>query len=333
MNMSQKTKVNGRIERSVDVEIIHEYVDLGLPSGLKWATCNVGATKPEEYGGYYAWGETKEKNDFSWSTYKWCNGSYDTMTKYSIYSSYGTVDNRIVLDPVDDVAHVKWGGCWRMPTRAERDELRSYCTWIWTTQNGVNGYRVTGPSGNSIFFPAAGYRNSTDLCSSGNDGYYWLSSLYEGHSNNAYSLLFGSSYYGWGTLNRNNGLSVRPVYGELTSTISVNCTYGGNVAIDGMTEMSILKTLGKKVTVVATPDVDCDFVGWYVNGASTPVNTDAEYAFTVTEEDMTLTAKFKRRKTYVDDHKYADVGESDAIFVEEEIEKKPFFDFVEELPE
>ena len=98
----------------------HEYVDLGLPSGLKWATCNVGASSPEVYGGYYAWGETEEKSSYSWSTYKWCNGSYDTMTKYCTSSSYGTVDNKTTLDPQDDVAHVKWGGRWRMPTLEEQ---------------------------------------------------------------------------------------------------------------------------------------------------------------------------------------------------------------------
>ena len=97
----------------------HEYVDLGFPSGLKWATCNVGANNPWEYGGYYAWGETEEKSNYDWSTYKWCNGSKDTMTKYCTDSSYGTVDNKTVLEPEDDVAHVKWGGigaCQQMPS-------------------------------------------------------------------------------------------------------------------------------------------------------------------------------------------------------------------------
>ena len=133
-------------------ETQYEAVDLGLPSGIKWATCNVGATKPEEFGGYYAWGETEEKDDYSWGTYKWCNGSSTTMTKYCIDSSYGTVDNKTVLDLEDDVAHVKWGGSWRMPTRAEQEELRNNCTWTWTTQNAVNGYKVTSKTnGNSIF--------------------------------------------------------------------------------------------------------------------------------------------------------------------------------------
>ena len=189
-----------------------EAVDLGLPSGLKWATCNVGATKPEEYGGYYAWGETEEKNDYSWSTYKWCNGSSTTMTKYCTNSSYGTVDNKTVLDPEDDVAHVKWGGSWRMPTLAEQDELRNNCTWTWTTQNGVSGYKVTGKSnGNSIFLPAAGYRDGTDFFYSGGYGDYWLISLYGSSGYNAYSMLFYYIGTGRNFSNRYYGQSVRPV--------------------------------------------------------------------------------------------------------------------------
>ena len=135
---------------------VGEAIDLGLPSGTKWANMNVAASTPEEYGGYYAWGETEEKDNYSWSTYKWCRGSYDTQTKYCTDSSYGTVDNKTVLDPEDDVAHVKWGGTWRMPTLDEQKELLNKCTWNWTTQNGVNGYKGTGPNGNSIFLPAAG---------------------------------------------------------------------------------------------------------------------------------------------------------------------------------
>ena len=173
----------------------HEYVDLGLPSGTKWATCNVGASKPEEYGGYYAWGETEEKSNYDWSTYKWCNGSYYTMTKYRTDSDNGTVDNKTVLDPGDDVAHVKWGGRWRMPTEAELYELRNKCAWTWTTQNGVNGYRVTGPNGNSIFLPAAGYRDGTDNSGRGSWGGYWSSSLDSYCSNDAYGLYFFDRYY------------------------------------------------------------------------------------------------------------------------------------------
>ena len=187
----------------------YEAVDLGL--SVKWATHNVGATKPEEYGGYYAWGETEEKEDYSWSTYKWCNGSEDTLTKYCTSSSCGAVDNKTVLDPEDDVAHVKWGGDWRMPTTEEQRELLDNCTWEWTTQNGVNGYKVTGPNGNSIFLPAAGYRNGTDVYLRGNYGYYWSGSLRRYYSYYACNLVFYGYSYDWSNSNRYCGQSVRPV--------------------------------------------------------------------------------------------------------------------------
>ena len=187
----------------------YEAVDLGL--SVKWATFNVGATKPEEYGGYYAWGETEEKQNYSWSTYKWCNNNYKKMTKYCTNSDYGTVDNKTTLDLEDDVAHVKWGGSWRMPTKAEQDELRNNCTWTWATFNDVSGYTVTGPNGNSIFLPAAGYRDGTYLGLSGSRGYYLSSSLYDGRSNNACYLYFISGNYGWSSSFRNYGHSVRPV--------------------------------------------------------------------------------------------------------------------------
>ena len=190
----------------------HKYVDLGLPSGLKWATCNVGANNPWEYGGYYAWGETEENSNYDWSTYKWCSGSYDNMTKYCTYSDWGRVDNKTILDPEDDVAHVKWGGSWRMPTEAEQYELRNNCTWTWTTQNGVNGYKVTGPNGNSIFLPAAGYRGGMGARDRGSYGCYWSSSLGSDGSGNACCLDFYSfGFGGWRNVNRCYGRSVRPV--------------------------------------------------------------------------------------------------------------------------
>ena len=188
----------------------HEAVDLGL--SVKWATCNVGATKPEEYGGYYAWGETEE--NFladSWSTYKWCNGTSTSMTKYCTHSSYGTVDNKTVLEPEDDVAHVKWGGSWRMPTRAEQDELRKKCKWKWRTVNGVKGYKVIGPNGNSIFLPAAGCRDGAEVFSRGGYGYYWSGSLNSNYNYYAYDLYFYSGSRDWSNYYRYFGRSVRPV--------------------------------------------------------------------------------------------------------------------------
>ena len=190
----------------------HAYVDLGL--SVKWATCNVGATTPEGYGNYYAWGETTPKTTYDWSTYKYCNGAWNTMTKYCKSSNYGTVDNKTTLELTDDAAHVNWGGSWRMPTLAEQNELMdtNNCTWTWTTQNGVNGYKVTSKkNGNSIFLPAAGYRLGSNLYSAGSYGGYWSSSLLTSDSYRAYDLCFNSSYVNWGYDNREYGHSVRPV--------------------------------------------------------------------------------------------------------------------------
>ena len=187
-------------------------VDLGL--SVKWACCNVGATNPEEYGGYYAWGETEEKSDYSPDTYKWYkyDGSDYSITKYCTDSYYGRVDNKTVLDPEDDVAHVKWGSSWRMPTSGEQKELLNECTWKWTELNGVNGYRVTGPNGNSIFLPAAGYRSGAGLGGRGTFGYYWSSSLgYMYSSGYAYYLDFVDDNHYWGLDTRSGGQSVRPV--------------------------------------------------------------------------------------------------------------------------
>ena len=190
----------------------HEWVDLGLPSGTKWATCNVGATKPEEYGNYYAWGETETKTTYNWSTYKWCNGSAETQTKYCTNSDYGTVDNKTVLDLEDDAARANWGGAWRMPTDAEWTELRENCTWTWTTKNGVNGYEVKSEAnGNSIFLPAAGYRGYDDLGSAGSLGVYWSSSLSTDYPYYAWDVYFYSGSVSRSGSDRYCGRSVRPV--------------------------------------------------------------------------------------------------------------------------
>lgn len=188
----------------------HDYVDLGLPSGLKWATCNVGANAPEEYGDYFAWGETSTKESYNWETYKWCNGSNTTLTKYNSDSYYGTVDNKTVLDPEDDTAHVNWGGTWRMPTPSEFEELKEHCTWTWDSMNGHNGYKVTGTNGNSIFLPAAGCRGGTYLLIDGSFGCYWSSTQYD--QSYACILFFDSSYINpYDYTNRYYGQSVRPV--------------------------------------------------------------------------------------------------------------------------
>ena len=211
--------------------IIFEYVDLGL--SVCWATFNVGATKPEEFGDYYAWGETETKSSYDWSTYKWCNGSLSTFTKYCNISNFGNegfTDTLKVLTPEDDVAYVKWGGSWRMPTKAEQDELRNNCTWIWTTLNGVNGILATsnktGYTDRSIFLPAAGHRYDTKLSSVGDGGSYWSSSLRTDYPDRACNLNFIPIYESWGTYDtdRSSGYSVRPVCpsNEWLSSVSIS---------------------------------------------------------------------------------------------------------------
>ena len=192
----------------------HEWVDLGLSSGTLWATCNVGASSPEDYGDYFAWGETAPKDNYNWSTYKWSNGSYTTMTKYCTSSSYGYngfVDNKTELDPEDDVAYVYWGPSWRMPTTEQQRELYKKCSSVWTTQNGVNGRVFTGPNGYTLFLPAAGDRWGGSLDDVGSRGYYWSRTLYSYYPISAYDLYFDSGSVYWGNYDRGYGFPVRAV--------------------------------------------------------------------------------------------------------------------------
>ena len=188
----------------------HEYVDLGL--SVKWATCNIGAENPEDYGDYFAWGEVKEKKYYNWDTYKYGQeGDYPTCVEpVIILSKYTKEDEKIILDPKDDVATIRWGKKWRIPTKAELDELKNNCTWIWSTQNEVKGYKIIGPNGNSIFLPAAGYIDNNKLQVAGFNGYYWSSSLSHKPAA-AYNLNFSLAHvdflYSW----RCDGYSVRPV--------------------------------------------------------------------------------------------------------------------------
>ena len=173
---------------------VHGYVDLGL--SVKWATCNVGATTPEDYGHYFAWGETSPKDEYTEDN---C-------------STYGKLMSDISGNAQYDAATANWGGTWRMPTDAEMKELIDKCTWTWTTQNGVNGYNVKGPNGNSIFLPAAGSRGGSSLDSAGSGGDYCSSTPCDyGRDYYAYGLYFGSDGQGIGDYYRYYGLSVRPV--------------------------------------------------------------------------------------------------------------------------
>ena len=191
------------------------YVDLGLPSGTLWATCNVGAGSPEEYGDYFAWGETQPKDTYNWSTYQYCMGSENTLTKYCTKSSCGYngfTDNLTTLLLEDDAATANWGYEWRMPTQAEWQELYQNTTHTWTTQNGVNGRLFTATNGNSLFLPAAGYRRNSSLGDAGSYGHYWSSSLTTGYPGSSWFLDFSSgNCYMDRDYDRYCGLSVRPV--------------------------------------------------------------------------------------------------------------------------
>lgn len=188
----------------------HGYVDLGL--SVKWATCNVGANSPSDYGNYYAWGETSTKSNYERSTYKWCSDSEDIMTKYSTKSSGSTIDNKTTLDLSDDAAHVNLGGYWRMPTKSEQDELRERCNWKWTTLNGVKGYFVTSKSnGKTIFLPAAGQRLKEVSYDVGSYGFYMSSSLHIDNSEWDFFLRFYSESVTSGYGYRGFGKSVRAV--------------------------------------------------------------------------------------------------------------------------
>ena len=202
-----------------------EYVDLGLPSGLKWAKCNLGASKPSDYGDYYAWGETAPKADYTWATYKWMQAGHSDwryITKYTFadgqtggiwYDSAGAFigDNKTVLAAADDAATANLGSPWRMPTKVEIAELITKCTWTWTTQDGVEGCQVDGPNGNAIFLPAAGRREDSGLSYAGTRGNYWSSSLDSADCTTARGDYFISSGGASEKYYRYYGLAVRPV--------------------------------------------------------------------------------------------------------------------------
>ncbi|MBO7068539.1 MAG: hypothetical protein J6W52_07670 [Bacteroidaceae bacterium] len=179
-------------------------IDLGLPSGTKWCCCNVGASTPEGYGGYYAWGETSEKSVYDWNTYAY--GYYDSQGYYA-YTNIGSD----IAGTGYDVAHVRMGAPWRMPSHEQQIELMNNCSHQWTQKNGVNGILVTGRNGGQVFLPAAGYRWGDELYDAGAYGDYWSSSLDPLYDYDAYYMYFGSGYWNWRSSYRRYGLSVRAV--------------------------------------------------------------------------------------------------------------------------
>ena len=196
----------------------HEYVDLCLPSGTLWATCNVGADAPEGYGDYYAWGEVQTKSHYHWQNYRYCNGNWDQLTKYCFESEYGYegfTDSLKYLTYEDDYVMLNWANGWRMPTNDQWRELINNTTVEWTTQNGVNGRLFTAENGFSLFLPAAGVLFSYGpVTGEGVDGYYWSDELGQ-YSINAKAFVFNSSVAFPRDDERYIGYSIRPVHNKL----------------------------------------------------------------------------------------------------------------------
>jgi len=278
----------------------HQYVDLGLPSGLLWATCNVGADTPEGYGDYFAWGETTTKDTYNWSTYQYCMGSNTTLTKYCNNSSYGYngfTDNLTTLLPEDDAAAANWGGNWRMPTKEEFQELYNNTTVTWTQQNGVNGRLFTASNGNSLFLPAAGERWDGELYDAGDWGDYWSSSLNTDGPDYAWDFSFDSGYYNMYGDYRGSGFTVRPVRCKNSViTVNANPTAGGTVS-GGGTYMD-----HTTCTLTATANSGYAFENW-TDEDGLVISTEATYTFTVSG-NRSLVANF----TAGDSHAYVDLG-------------------------
>ena len=275
--------------------ITHEYVDLGLPSGVRWATCNVGADTPEAYGNYYAWGETITKSDYSWVTYDKYGSGSNTLTKYCSDSSYGKdgfTDELTTLEAEDDAATQNWGGNWRMPTIAEWWELINNCDWVWT--DNYNGTGVAGrivasrTNGNSIFLPAAGCHYYSETYLVGNYGRYWLSSLDTSTPYNALLASFDS-----GTVNKLNdfriyGLPVRPVI--MVYGITVAAATNGAVTADKEAYA------GQEITLTVIPDENYELDVLSVKDAdNNDVIVSAENKFTMPASAVTVTATFKAK--------------------------------------
>ena len=193
----------------------YEAVELGL--SVKWATFNVGATKPEEYGDYFAWGESQPKEVYDWVTYRHAfikGGKLKSFTKYNLDANLGEIDDMTELKPEDDAASVNWGSDWRMPTMDEFDELRTKCKWTWSELNGVNGYRVEAENGNWIFLPAGGSYYNEEHSFVGYYGYYRTSTLGDKDSTYSYYFGFTSNNVELSEIRRYYGIAVRAVKGE-----------------------------------------------------------------------------------------------------------------------
>ena len=278
----------------------HEFVDLGLPSGTLWATINVGANAPEEYGDYFAWGEISPKDYYDWSNYLHSINNGSTLIKYvypSSYVQYQIIDSLTVLMPEDDAATANWGEDWRMPTKEEWQELYQSTSHEWTTQDGVNGMLFTAQNGNSIFLPAAGTYSQSGLNYEGDQGMYWSSNLVTDFvSSLAWCFRFMTDDYAMIYGQRQNGYPVRPVRpGVLNPSFIIDATANpveGGVVTGGDSYFE-----GTECTLTATANEGYTFSNWTENDSV--VSTDANYTFIV-NADRILVANFTLQNFTVD---------------------------------
>lgn len=252
-------------------------IDLGLPSGTKWACCNVGASSPIDYGGYYAWGETEEKDVYNWSTYIYCDGSEETC--HNIGSEIGGTPY--------DVAYAKWGKSWQLPTIDQFVEIDFNCTTEWIQLNGVNGRKFTGPNGNSIFFPATGYCQNDSLYEVDSNGYYWSGILGGKNYGHACYWMFGDCFINWGRYySCDYGRTVRPVFvGDSTVDSDLNSFSLGTKVL----MMDVGETVG--LTYTFNPNGDNEpVITWRTNDNSVALVSAEGYVTAVSEGLCTIIA-------------------------------------------
>jgi hypothetical protein len=279
----------------------HEFVDLGLPSGTLWATCNIGATSPEEPGDHFAWGETEPKTNYAWETYKWCDGTKPTttnasITKYCDRGAYGQLDGKLTLELEDDAAHVNWGGDWHMPTLEEFQELMDNCTFEWIDlENGNEGYKITGSNGNSIILPRGGRHSGENI--SNTIFRYWSANLHmnriasNNHATHATMLDYGTNteteFTGVG---RYYGFAVRPVLSQYTpvvhSIFNAPSSYQGHELVDlGLPTGVLFATCN--IGASSPEDYGCYFAWAETSGSCDGKTTFNESTYTADMTDYT----------------------------------------------
>ena len=258
----------------------YAYVDLGLESGLKWATYNVGATKPTETGDYFAWGETAPKADYRWTTYKYSNGTQSTMLKYCTSATYGLLDNKTVLDGSDDAATVNWKSEWRMPTSDEQRELLEACSWKWT--DNFNGSGVAGTvgtskaNGNTIFFPASGYYDGKKLIPDASHA-VWSSSVNSEFTYLADLFFFGSDGSSIARSHRMYGRTVRAVAGKRKEP-KVEVTVSGKVGKYDYVDLGLPSGL-MWATCNVGADKPTEYGAYFAWGETSPKSTYSESTY------------------------------------------------------